>query len=195
MSKKSSQMQNNRGLAHYTPRKLGASKAKPHPGKPKIILGIDPGYGRLGIAVIEKNKKEKVLFSNCIETSSNENIYQRFAVIGQEIASIIEKYKPDELALESLFIAKNQKTAMRVAEIRGIIIYEAVKRGIPVFEYTPLQIKSAITGDGTSDKIRMIKMIHLLIEIPKKISLDDEYDAIAVALTHSARRQNSSFTT
>lgn len=157
-----------------------------------IILGIDPGYGRLGIAVIKKtaNKKEEVLFSNCIETSSDKNIYERFKIVGQEVTSIIEKYKPDELSMESLFIAKNQKTAMRVAEIRGIIIYEAVKRGIPVFEYTPLQIKSAVTGDGTSDKIRIIKMIHLLVKIPKKVSFDDEYDAIAVALTHSARRQN-----
>lgn len=157
--------------------------------RPAIILGIDPGYGRLGLAVIEKGKdKETVLFSNCIETDRSENIYDRFKIIGQEISSIIKKYNPNELAMESLFVAKNQKTAMRVAEVRGIIIYEAVKNNIPIFEYTPLQIKSAITGDGTSDKTRIIKMIHLLVKIPKKISLDDEYDAIAVALTHSARR-------
>ena len=99
-----------------------------------------------------------------------------------------DKYKPTEVALESLFIAKNQKTAMRVAEVRGIIIYEIVKRNLSVFEYTPLQIKSAVTGDGTSDKTRIIKMIHLLVKLKKNIALDDEYDAIAVALTHSARR-------
>lgn len=154
------------------------------------ILGIDPGYGRLGLAIIEKIKgKEVVLFSSCIETLSSENIYDRFKIIGQEVASVIEKYNPSELAMESLFIAKNQKTAMRVAEARGIIIYEAVKKNIPVFEYTPLQIKSAVTGDGNSDKTRIIKMIHLLVNLPKNISLDDEYDAIAVALTHSARRR------
>lgn len=174
MSKKSSQMQNKKTNS--------------------IILGIDPGYGRLGLAIIEKtdSKKETVLFSNCIETGSGENIYDRFKIIGQEITSIIEKYSPDELAMESLFVAKNQKTAMRVAEVRGIIIYEAVKRDIPIFEYTPLQIKSAITGDGSSDKTRIIKMIHLLVDLPRKISLDDEYDAIAVALTHSARRKSLS---
>ena len=90
------------------------------------------------------------------------------------------------MALETLFITKNQKTAMRVAEARGIIIYEALKRDIPVFEYAPMAIKMAITSDGTSDKARMMKMLPLLIDIPKKDALDDEYDAIAVALTHSA---------
>ena len=155
-----------------------------------IILGIDPGYGRLGVAVIEKTNKikESVIFSDCIETEVSNDIYSRFKDIGQQISVLLDKYKPAEVALESLFIAKNQKTAMRVAEVRGIIIYEVVKRNLPIYEYTPLQIKSAVTGDGTSDKTRIIKMIHLLVEVKKKITLDDEYDAIAVALTHSARR-------
>jgi crossover junction endodeoxyribonuclease RuvC len=155
-----------------------------------IILGIDPGYGRLGVAVIEKSasKKEKVLYSACIETEAKASIYDRLLDIGSQTSSLLDQYKPDEVALETLFIAKNQKTGMRVAEARGIIIYEIIKRKIPVFEYSPLEIKSAVTGDGTSDKTRMIKMVHLLVELPKKISLDDEYDAIAVALTHSARR-------
>ena len=154
------------------------------------ILGIDPGYGRLGIAIIEKNArgKEEIVFSECIETSAKEEIYSRFKIVGQSIESVIKKYKPDEVALESLFIAKNQKTAMRVAEVRGIILYEALKKDLPIYEYTPLEIKSSLTGDGTSDKSRIIKMIHLLIKVPTTIALDDEYDAIAVALTHSARR-------
>lgn len=158
--------------------------------QPLRILGIDPGYGRMGIAVLEKSLKgkEKLLYSNCIETSSKDDIYCRFKTIGQEIKKVIEKFKPQEMALESLFIAKNQKTAMRVAEARGIILYEALKKSLEIYEYTPLEIKSSLTGDGTSDKTRIIKMILLLIELPTKISLDDEYDAIAVALTHSARR-------
>ncbi len=158
--------------------------------EPLRILGIDPGYGRLGISILEKSikGKEKILYSTCIETSTKDSIYSRFKIIGQEIAKTIEKYRPQEMALESLFIAKNQKTAMRVAEVRGIILYEALKKDLEIYEYTPLEIKSSLTGDGTSDKSRIIKMIHLLIELPKKVSLDDEYDAIAVALTHSARR-------
>ncbi len=91
------------------------------------------------------------------------------------------------MAIENLFITKNQKTAMRVAEARGIIIYEALKHGIPVNEYAPMEIKMAITGDGTSDKSRMIKMVGLLIKMPAKKIIDDEYDAIAIALTASTR--------
>ena len=152
------------------------------------ILGIDPGYDRLGIAIVEKSGKgkEKLLYSACLQTSTKDDIYSRFGQIGAEIARIIEEYKPDALALETLFITKNQKTAMRVAEVRGIIIYEAICAKVPIFEYSPMQIKSAITSDGNSDKERIIKMVNILIDIPSKKALDDEYDAIAVALTHSA---------
>lgn len=159
------------------------------------IIGIDPGYDRLGIAIIDKPSKGKdlLLYSECFKTSSKDPIYVRLHSIGREIARVLDEFKPDELAIESLFITKNQKTAMRVAEARGIIIYEAQKRAIPIKEYAPMEIKLAVTGDGDSDKLRMIKMVSLLIKMPGKSReggankmLDDEYDAIAVALTHSA---------
>jgi crossover junction endodeoxyribonuclease RuvC len=154
------------------------------------ILGIDPGYDRLGIAVIEKplKGKEILLHSSCLQTSNKETIYERFERIGLEMKRMIQEFKPDAMALETLFITKNQKTAMRVSEARGIIIYEAIQARVPIFEYSPMEIKTAITSDGTSDKARMMKMLPLLIQIPKNIkAVDDEYDAIAVALTHSAR--------
>jgi len=159
------------------------------PASPLRILGIDPGYDRLGIAVIEKplRGKEVVLYSDCFQTSPKETIYARFSKIGAEIARIIETFEPDALALETLFISKNQKTAMRVSEARGIIIYEAAKNGLVVYEYGPMEIKTAITSDGSSDKERIIKMVKLLVKLPEKQTYDDEYDAIAVALTHSAR--------
>ncbi|MEK7501521.1 MAG: crossover junction endodeoxyribonuclease RuvC [Patescibacteria group bacterium] len=152
------------------------------------ILGIDPGYGRLGIAVIEKTAKQKetVLYSACFSTSKKETIYWRLNEIGKEVVRVMDKFKPTAVALETLFITKNQKTAMRVAEARGIIIYEGIKRDLRIFEYSPMEIKMAITGDGTSDKTRMKKMVHLLVKMPAK-KLDDEYDAIAVALTCSTR--------
>ncbi len=153
-----------------------------------IILGIDPGYDRVGIAVIEKllRGKEVVLHSECFQTSSKDTIYDRMLSVGKKIASTISEYNPSSLAIETLFITKNQKTAMRVSEVRGIIIYEALRVQIPVFEYSPMQVKMSITGDGTSDKPRIQKMVKLLVNFPKKEAIDDEYDAIAVALTHSA---------
>jgi crossover junction endodeoxyribonuclease RuvC len=152
------------------------------------IIGIDPGYDRLGIAVIEKPAKgrEIVLFSACLQTSSKDTIYERFGKIATEMDRVLEEYKPGALAIETLFITKNQKTAMRVAEARGVILSEAIKRKVPIFEYTPMQIKMAVTSDGKSDKERVIKMVHLLVSLPDKKTVDDEYDAIAVALTHSA---------
>ncbi len=149
------------------------------------ILGIDPGYDRVGIAIVEKTAKSKeiLLYSECLQTSSKDTFYVRLRQVGKKIEEIIALYSPDALAIESLFITKNQKTAMRVAEARGVIAYEAVKKDIPIYEYTPLQIKIAVTGHGTSDKTQVTKMIPLLIKISEKKSLDDEYDAIAVALT------------
>ena len=152
------------------------------------ILGIDPGYDRLGIAIIEKpaKGKEAVLYSDCFTTSPKDDIYARFCQIGAEVGRVCDTFKPDVLAIETLFITKNQKTAMRVSEARGIVIYEAVKRGVEVKEYSPMQIKMAITSDGTSGKDRIYKMLHLLVALPKRKALDDEYDAIAAALTCSA---------
>lgn len=162
------------------------------------ILGIDPGYDRLGIAILDKSSgktggKESLVYSSCFTTSKKDSIYERLGAIGEEISRIIEEFKPEALALESLFITKNQKTAMRVSEARGIIMYEGIKRNIPIFEYSPMQIKMAVTGDGSSDKTRITKMVKILVKIPapqplspKKEPLDDEYDAIAVAITHSA---------
>lgn len=153
------------------------------------VIGIDPGYDRIGIAIVDKEKGQKeVLFhSECLQTNVKDSIYERFEVIGRKIAAIIEECEPEALSIENLFITKNQKTAMRVSEARGIIIYEALKHDLPVFEYSPMEIKTSITGDGGSDKARMIKMVCLLIKIDAKKRLDDEYDAIAVALAHLAR--------
>ena len=107
-----------------------------------LILGIDPGYDRCGIAIIEKTPKNKdtVVFSECITTSSKDSIYDRFKYIGDEVTKILETYKPDALAIETLFVTKNQKTAMRVSEVRGIIIYQALKIGVPVFELSLIHI-------------------------------------------------------
>ncbi len=147
------------------------------------ILGIDPGYDRLGIAIIENGI---LIHSECFSTSPKDTFYTRLKEIGQRINAIISEFSPDVMAIESLFITKNQKTAMKVAEARGVISYEASLKGILIHEYSPPQIKVAITGHGGSDKTQIIKMIPLLLKIKAKKALDDEYDAIAVALTCQA---------
>ncbi|MEK7564539.1 MAG: crossover junction endodeoxyribonuclease RuvC [Patescibacteria group bacterium] len=155
------------------------------------ILGIDPGYERLGIAVLEKSSsaqgyrrlKEKVLFSECFKTSSKLPFEERLLLIADEAKSVIEKYKPEILSIETLFLNTNQKTVMHVAEARGVIICEAMRAGMKVFEATPLQIKIATTGYGRADKTQMIKMVKMLVEIDESKKSDDELDAIAIALT------------
>ncbi len=148
-----------------------------------IILGIDPGYDRIGIAVIED---KSLLHSECFLTSTKDDFHTRLKDIGQRIKEIIERYSPKILAIESLFITKNHKTAMKVAEARGVISYEAMLAGMGIHEYSPPQIKVAVTGHGGSDKSQIIKIIPLLIKMKSKKALDDEYDAIAVAITCQA---------
>jgi crossover junction endodeoxyribonuclease RuvC len=152
------------------------------------ILGIDPGYDRIGIAVIEKSKSGNILLhSECFTTDAKSPFYERLVKIEGRISEILDQFEPDVLSIETLFISKNQKTGMRVAEARGVIAVSAAKRGIAIFEYSPPEIKAAITSDGRSDKTQMIKMIPLLIKMKSGKCHDDEYDAIAAALTHSAR--------
>ena len=161
------------------------------------ILGIDPGFERLGIAVLEKNKgdkksaytksygetREKVIFSECFKTSSKLEFSERLLLIGDEVRKIIKKYQPDVLAIETLFLTTNQKTVMRVAEARGVVVYESARAGLKIFEASPPQIKIATTGYGRSDKTQINKMVKILVDIGKEKKLDDELDAIAIALT------------
>ncbi len=157
-----------------------------------IILGIDPGYERLGIAILEKihfapggalRDKEQVIFSECFKTSAKLEFSERLHLIGRKVEKIIKKYKPEILAIETLFLTTNQKTVMRVSEARGVVVYEATKAKLKVFEATPLQIKIATTGYGRADKTQIMKMIKILVEIDKNKTSDDELDAIAIALT------------
>lgn len=152
------------------------------------IISIDPGYERLGIAIIEKekNKREELVFSECFKTSSKLPHSERLALIGNRIKEVIKKYKPEEMATEKLFFSGNQKTAMLVAEARGVILYSGTSSGLNVFEYTPNEVKIAITGYGRSEKKQIIDMVRKLINVEKSKESDDEFDAIAIGLTHFA---------
>ena len=153
------------------------------------VLAIDPGYGRCGVAVLERTEgtKEVLLYSDCIETSKDADFTARLGTVAGECSRLAKKYMPDALAMEKLYFSTNQKTAMRVAEVRGALIQAATSLGIPVFEYTPGEIKSAAGGYGRADKQQIAKMLHALVKIEKEIKYDDEYDAIAVGLTHLSR--------
>ncbi len=152
------------------------------------IISIDPGYERLGIAVIEKEKKQKelLIFSECFKTKSSLPHPERLTLIGNRIKEVIKKYKPEQLATEKLFFSGNQKTAMLVAEARGVILYSGKSLGLEVFEYTPNQVKIAVTGYGRSEKKQIIDMVKKLISVTKTTNSDDEFDAIAIGLTHFA---------
>ncbi len=157
------------------------------------ILAIDPGYERLGIAILEKEStrdKEKYVYSETFKTSSKLPFTERLFLLGSRIEEIISKYNPDVLVIEKLFFNNNQKTATNVSETRGAIIYLSLRNKMEVFEYTPLEIKLAIAGHGRADKKQVIFMTKKLIKIDKEIKYDDEYDAIATGLTFFAYNQS-----
>lgn len=149
------------------------------------ILAIDPGYERLGVAVIDKElgAKEKLVYSDCFKTDKKLSHPERLALISIEIERVIADFAPKALAIETLFFSTNVKTAITVAESRGAILAAAARCGLVVYEYGPGQVKAAITGHGKSDKGQIIAMIPRLIQIDKEIRHDDEYDAIALGLT------------
>ena len=147
------------------------------------ILAIDPGYDRLGIAVIEGDSSRPVLlWSDCV-TPEKGPAAQRLAHIAQSIAKAIEDYTPDALAVETLFFSVNKKTALGVAEARGVILAAAGNVSLPVIECSPQQVKLAVTGYGGANKMAIAKMVPQLIILPKKKRLDDELDAIAIGIT------------
>lgn len=156
------------------------------------VLAIDPGFGRCGMAVMEKQGgKEVLIYSDCIETAAGDPFPDRLAAVADAAARLAAEYRPDCMALEKLFVTKNQKTAMQVAEVRGALLQVAAVAGLSIAEYTPGQIKQAAAGWGGADKAAVARMIHALVKIDKEIRRDDEYDAIAVGITHLARTRTS----
>lgn len=154
------------------------------------VLAIDPGFGRCGVAVLTKDSgKERVLYSDCIETSPKLSFPERLAEVVNACERIITDAAPAHMAIEKLFFSNNQKTAMQVAEVRGALISLAVQRGLGVSEYSPVQVKAAL-GYGKADKKQVAKMLHMLVKIDKQIKNDDEYDAIAIGVTHLAHARS-----
>ena len=153
-----------------------------------VILGVDPGYDRCGFAVLSKQHggKETLLHSECFITKRTEPFTARLLAVSRRFAELLETYRPVACAIEHVFFSNNQKTALRVSEVRGALLYIAGDTGTRILEYGPNEIKVAVTGDGAANKKQVILMVERLIPLLHPIVHDDEYDAIAAALTASA---------
>ena len=152
-----------------------------------IILGIDPGLAIVGYGVIECiGNRYKPIDCGCITTDSKILFPNRLKIIYDEMLSLIDKYKPDDVAMEELFFNKNVKTAIKVGQARGVEILAAINKGLDVYEYTPLQIKQSVVGYGRAEKRQVQEMVKLLLNLKEIPKPDDAADALAVAICHSS---------
>ena len=150
-----------------------------------VILGIDPGYAIVGYGVIEvKNSRYRPLEHGAVTTKSTQDFNGRLEVIYNSMEAILQKWKPDAVAIEKLFFNSNQKTAIQVAEARGVILLAAQKAGVSISEYTPLQVKQAVTGYGQAQKPQVMEMTKRLLCLTQMPKLDDTCDALAMAICH-----------
>ena len=161
------------------------------------ILGIDPGFGRIGYGVIEQKKDTRLrpkgtsagqgewqaLSYGCITTNPKDMFVERLKYLHAELNDLIKEYEPTRMAVEQIFYFKNAKTVIEVAQARGVIILTAVENKLPVDEFTPLQVKQAMTGYGRAEKGQMQTMVATILGIKEKIKSDDAADALAVAIT------------
>lgn len=151
-----------------------------------IILGIDPGLAIVGWGVIDyKAPRFEVLAYGSIQTPAGIPTEQRLSAIYDGMAEIIEKYSPEQMAVEELFFNTNQTTGIRVAEARGVILLSATRHGISCFEYTPLQVKQAVVGYGRAEKKQVITMVTMLLGLKSPPKPDDTADALAIAVCHA----------
>lgn len=151
-----------------------------------IILGIDPGLAIVGWGVIESVRGTvRPIAYGAITTPAHTDIEKRLLIIKNDLESIINKYKPDEMAVEELFFTNNITTGIAVAEARGVILCTAYAMGVKVFEYTPLQVKQAVVGYGRAEKNQVIAMVTSILKLPAPPKPDDTADAIAIAICHS----------
>ena len=151
-----------------------------------IILGIDPGLAIVGWGIIESVRGQmRPIAYGAITTPAHTDVEKRLLMISEDIEALINKYKPDEMAIEELFFNTNTTTGIVVAEARGVILCTAHKLGLRISEYTPLQVKQAVVGYGKAEKHQVISMVTSLLKLPKPPKPDDTADAIAIAICHA----------
>ena len=151
-----------------------------------IILGIDPGIAIVGYGVLEYTKgKFRTIAMGSIETPAGVDVEERLRMVYDDMCEILDTYRPDEMAIEELFFNTNQKTAIAVAEARGVILLSAVQRGVPISEYTPLQVKQSVVGYGRAEKKQVIALVKMILGMENGPKLDDTADALALAICHA----------
>lgn len=149
------------------------------------ILGIDPGYAIVGYGVLDfSHGNFNVVDFGAITTKAGMNFQSRLKAIYLDMCEIVETYKPDEMGIEKLFFNTNEKTAIDVAQARGVTMLPAIMHGIPIYEYTPLQVKCSIVGYGRAEKKQVQEMTRTMLGLKSIIKPDDTADAVAIAITH-----------
>jgi crossover junction endodeoxyribonuclease RuvC len=150
-----------------------------------VVLGIDPGYAIVGWGLVEfKNSSFRPIRYGAITTEADTDFNERLRMIFDDLSQVIKTFKPDAMSIEKLYFTTNQKTAIMVAEARGVILLSAKQNGLPIFEYTPLQVKTAVTGYGKAKKPQVMEMTRRLLKLAEVPKPDDTADALAIALTH-----------
>jgi crossover junction endodeoxyribonuclease RuvC len=150
-----------------------------------VILGIDPGFDRLGWAVATGDKNSiSILDARCISPPKSANINKRLSWLFHSCQKLLQEIKPTVAAIENIYFSKNITSAIHVAQVRGIILALLFEQNIPVFDYNPMQIKLAVAGNGRATKMAIKKMLGLQMKISDHLLLDDALDAVAVCLTH-----------
>lgn len=150
-----------------------------------ITLGIDPGTATLGYGVIAGDSAPVAVDYGVIETSPDAEMADRLVTIHASISELIEKHHPNVVVVEQLFFARNVTTALTVGQARGVILLAAAQRGVPVKEYTPMQVKQAVVGYGKADKHQMQEMVRIILNLKSPPKPDDAADALAIALCHA----------
>ena len=149
------------------------------------ILGIDPGFAITGYSIIDYvGNKFKLIHSGAVTTKAGMSFPTRLTKIYDDLSMLIQEYKPDAVSVEELFFNQNIKTAINVAQARGVILTVGCKMNVPTYEYTPLQVKQAVTGYGRADKIQVQKMVKTILNVEKLPKLDDITDSMAIAICH-----------
>ena len=147
-----------------------------------IILGVDPGTRRIGYGLVRSEKREVTLIDAGILTITSKENLGAAREARTEMLALIKKHKPDVFSIERIFFAKNQKTGIQVAEMRGLLVSLALENGIRVKEYSPNEVKSSLTGYGLADKKSVFKMVKLILREPDLAVIDDASDALALAI-------------